>query len=111
MLSDTECKEILKQERRGVLAVNGDDGYPYALPINFYYDEMNGKSYGHGIFILMEDMDADKRDIRRNLEKRSEAGLNRVNEWCKLCSSCARMNEEMLQGDEQLGDDAISRKR
>ena len=47
MLSDMECKEILKQERRGVLAVNGDDGYPYALPINFYYDEMNGKIYFH----------------------------------------------------------------
>ena len=27
-LSLEECKEILKQEVRGVLAVNGDDGYP-----------------------------------------------------------------------------------
>ena len=35
-LSLEECKEILKQEVRGVLAVNGDGGYPYALPINFY---------------------------------------------------------------------------
>ena len=39
-LSIEECKEILKQEVRGVLAVNGDDGYPYALPINYYYDEI-----------------------------------------------------------------------
>ena len=30
-LSSVECKEIFKQEVRGVLAVNGDDGYPYAL--------------------------------------------------------------------------------
>ena len=38
-LSSDECKEILKQEVRGVLAVNGDDGSPYALPIKFYFDE------------------------------------------------------------------------
>ena len=46
-LSEAECKEILKQEVRGVLAVNGDGGYPYALPINFYFDETNGKIYFH----------------------------------------------------------------
>lgn len=47
-LSHEECAAILKQELRGVLAVNGDDGYPYALPINFYYDETNHKIYFHG---------------------------------------------------------------
>jgi len=46
-LSVDECKVILKQELRGVLAVNGEDGYPYALPINFYYDEANDKIYFH----------------------------------------------------------------
>ena len=46
-LSEAQCKVILKQELRGVLAVNGDDGYPYALPINFYYDEANNKIYFH----------------------------------------------------------------
>ena len=46
-LSLEECKEILKQEVRGVLAVNGDDGYPYALPINFYFDERNNRIYFH----------------------------------------------------------------
>ena len=38
-LSDAECAKILSSERRGTLAVIGDDGYPYAVPINFYYDE------------------------------------------------------------------------
>ena len=46
-LSSVECKEILKQEVRGVLAVNGDDGYPYALPINFYFDEESNRIYFH----------------------------------------------------------------
>ncbi len=47
MLSPVECKEILKQEVRGVLAVSGDYGYPYALPINFYFDDVNNKIYFH----------------------------------------------------------------
>ena len=47
MLSSDECEKILKQEVRGVLAVNGDDGYPYALPINYYFDEKSNKVYFH----------------------------------------------------------------
>lgn len=46
-LTLNECKKILKNEVRGVLAVNGDDGYPYALPINFYFNEENNKIYFH----------------------------------------------------------------
>ncbi len=43
-----ESKKLLSCERRGVLAVNGDDGYPYAIPVNFYYDEESEKIYFHG---------------------------------------------------------------
>jgi len=46
-LSEGECIEILKKEPRGVLAVNGDDGYPYAFPLNFHYEEQTGKLYFH----------------------------------------------------------------
>ncbi len=27
-----DARKLLHEERRGVLAVNGDDGYPYAVP-------------------------------------------------------------------------------
>ena len=47
-ISIEEAKELLKNERRGVLAVNGDDGYPYGMPINYFYDEENEKIYFHG---------------------------------------------------------------
>ena len=46
-LSGAECAELLKTEKRGALAVIGDGGYPYALPINFYYDEGENKLYFH----------------------------------------------------------------
>lgn len=42
------AKALLQASRRGVLAVNGDDGYPYAVPINYFYDEPTQKIYFHG---------------------------------------------------------------
>ena len=42
-----ECIQILKAEKRGVLSVNGDDGYPYGMPMNHWYDEEAGKLYFH----------------------------------------------------------------
>lgn len=47
-IPDADAKLLLKTARRGVLAVNGDDGYPYAVPINYFYDEANAKIYFHG---------------------------------------------------------------
>lgn len=47
-LSDAECIDILKNEKRGVLSVLGDDDYPYGMPINFWYCEENGRIYFHG---------------------------------------------------------------
>ncbi len=47
-ISEEAAKELLLKERRGVLAVNGDDGYPYAFPINYLYDAQANKIYFHG---------------------------------------------------------------
>ena len=46
-LSPDECTTVLRRALRGVLAVNGKDGYPYALPINFYYDGSAARIYFH----------------------------------------------------------------
>ncbi len=42
------AKDVLKRARRGVLAMNGEDGYPYAVPLNYLYDEEANKIYFHG---------------------------------------------------------------
>ena len=47
-ISTEAAKELLRCERRGVLAVNGDNGYPYAVPINYLYDEESHKIIFHG---------------------------------------------------------------
>lgn len=43
-----DAKKLLEGERRGVLAVHGDDGYPFAIPVNYYYDIQAQKIYFHG---------------------------------------------------------------
>lgn len=47
-ISTEAAKALLKNSRIGVLAVNGDDGYPYAIPVNYVYVEEDEKIYFHG---------------------------------------------------------------
>ena len=47
-IADEACIELLKNEKRGVLSVIGENGYPYGVPLNHYYDEADGKLYFHG---------------------------------------------------------------
>ena len=44
-LSVHECEKILQETTSGVLAVLGDNGFPYAVPLSHFY--MNGKLYFH----------------------------------------------------------------
>ena len=45
-LSREECIDILKNASHGVLALHGDDDYPYAVPMSYVYE--NDKLYFHG---------------------------------------------------------------
>lgn len=44
-LSQEECDQVLLRGTSGVLAVSGDGGYPYAVPLSYAYAE--GKLYFH----------------------------------------------------------------
>lgn len=46
-LSMQDCIQILEQETRGVLSVLGNDGYPYGMPMNHWYNEEDGSIYFH----------------------------------------------------------------
>ena len=44
-LTDQEARAVLERGKAGVLAVLGDDGYPYTVPLNYSY--RNGAIYFH----------------------------------------------------------------
>lgn len=45
-IPDNEAIAILENGKVGILAVNGDNGYPYTVPLNYMF--YNGKIYFHG---------------------------------------------------------------
>lgn len=47
-ISSAQCIDLLKQVPRGVLSLQGDDGYPYGVPTNFWYNDADGCIYFHG---------------------------------------------------------------
>jgi len=78
-LTYEECIGILKNEMRGVLSVLGDDGYPYGLPIDHWYNEEDGKLYFHS------GKTGHKIDAIRNNDKVSfcayDQGFRKDGEW------------------------------
>lgn len=42
-----ECIELLRREKRGVLCVLGDGGYPYGMPMDHFYNDADGRLYFH----------------------------------------------------------------
>ena len=78
-LSESECAEVLRTQLRGVLSVLGDDGYPYGVPINYYYCEDDGKLYFHG------GMTGHKIDALRRCSKASfcvyDEGYRKDGDW------------------------------
>lgn len=78
-LPQAECIDVLCTQRRGVLSVNGDDGYPYGMPMNHWYDRESGKIYFHcGRF--GHRLDALRRDDRVSFCTHDE-GYRKPGEW------------------------------
>ncbi|MBR5400392.1 MAG: pyridoxamine 5'-phosphate oxidase family protein [Treponema sp.] len=78
-INDSECKEILKNEKRGVLSLLGDDGYPYGLPMSHLYSEEDNKIYFHCA------KEGHKIDAIKNYDKASfcvyDSGYRKEGEW------------------------------
>ena len=58
-LSNEEAIAILQRGKSGVLALHGDNGYPYAVPISYVYHEgkiiLHGAPAGHKHELLARD--------------------------------------------------------
>ncbi len=47
-LADEDVREVLRTAKRGVLSVIGDDGWPYGIYLNPFFDETTGRLFFHG---------------------------------------------------------------
>ena len=78
-LTAEESAALLQQVTRGVLAVQGDDGYPYAVPTNHYYDPHSGSLFFHS------GIKGHKVDAIRRCDKVSycvtDNGVRREGDW------------------------------
>lgn len=78
-LTSQECIRLLKAEPRGVLSLLGDEGYPYGLPIDHWYNEEDGCLYFHG------GKQGHKVDAMRRCDKASfcvyDAGYREESDW------------------------------
>ena len=81
VLPKEECIAILQNEPRGVLSVNGDDGYPYGMPMNHFYNVDDGKLYFHS-GMRGHKVDALRRDNRVSYCVYDE-GFIRDDEWAR----------------------------
>ena len=97
-ISNEECIRILKEEPRGVLSVIGDNGYPYGIPLDHWYEEADGKLYFHGA------KEGHKLDAIEKCDKVSycvyDKGFRKEGEWALNINSVVIFGRIKLVDDE-----------
>ena len=118
-VSEAECIRILTEEKRGVLSVLGEDGYPYGMPMNHWYCPEDGKLYFHGAKTGHK-IDALAKDNRVSYCV-MDAGYRREGEWAlnirsvvvfgritpvtdpgKAADICARLSRKFTDDEEYI---------
>ena len=97
-ITDAECIEILKNTKRGVLSLLGEDGYPYGIPIDHWYCVEDGKVYFHGA------KEGHKIDAIKACDKASycvyDDGYRKEGEWALNITSVITFGRIRLVEDE-----------
>ena len=97
-ITDAECIEILKNTKRGVLSLLGEDGYPYGIPIDHWYCEEDGRIYFHGA------KEGHKIDAIKACDKASycvyDEGFRKEGEWALNITSVITFGRIRLVEDE-----------
>ena len=98
-ISREECIRILSEEKRGVLSVIGENGYPYGIPLNHWYSPEDDRLYFHGA------KEGHKLDALRKDSRVSycvmDAGYRREGEWALNVNSVIVFGRISLVTDEK----------
>ena len=102
-LDEKRCIEILKNEPRGVLAVLGDEGYPYTIPLDFVYDE--GKIYFHSA------VEGHKIDAIQGYNKASfcvlDKGIRENGDWAYYFDSVVAFGRIKIVEDKNIAEEKL----
>jgi nitroimidazol reductase NimA-like FMN-containing flavoprotein (pyridoxamine 5'-phosphate oxidase superfamily) len=101
------CIELLIQQSRGVLAVQGDEGYPYAVPTNHFYDPESG------MLLFHSGKSGHKVDAFRNSDKVSycvtDEGTRMEGDWAKTYRSVIVFGRVEIVDDYRRAMDIVRR--
>jgi hypothetical protein len=104
-LSADETKNLLKKIKRASFSVNGDGGYPYTIPVDFYYDEKENCIYFHSA------KEGHKIDSVKKNEKVCftswDDGYREEGDWAFYVSSCVVFGTAELVSDEKIAREKI----
>ena len=106
-LSQEECVHILMREKRGVLSVIGDDGYPYCMPMNHYYCADDGHIFFHSA-VVGHRADALKKCDRVCFCVYDE-GYKREGEWSLNIKSVIVFGRMRIMDDHEKAMDMVRR--
>ena len=98
-IREEECIRVLMTEKRGVLSMIGENGYPYGIPLNHWFNPDDGKLYFHGA------KTGHKIDAIAQNNKVSycvyDAGFRRDGEWALNVNSVVVFGRISLVTDEK----------
>ncbi|MCQ2532727.1 MAG: pyridoxamine 5'-phosphate oxidase family protein [Saccharofermentans sp.] len=106
-IPEQDAKALLKNNMRAALSVNGDDGYPYTVPVNFYYEEDENKIYFHSSRVghKIESMKKNNKVCFTTWDD----GYKDEGDWAYRVSSCVVFGRASLVEDEKIALEKIKK--
>lgn len=104
-ISLEEAKELLRTNKRAAFSVIGDEGYPYTVPIDFYYDEAENRIYFHSAK-KGHKIDSIKANNKVCFTTWNE-GYREEGDWAYHVSSCVVFGRAVLIEDAALTEEKV----
>ncbi|MBQ9005615.1 MAG: pyridoxamine 5'-phosphate oxidase family protein [Atopobiaceae bacterium] len=108
LLPIEKCQQILASQKRAVLSVLGDDGYPYGVPLDYIYDPTRGEL---GSFFFHSAVEGHKLDAIAACDKASlvvmDDGERNEGEWWYYVNSVICFGRASVVEDPQLKHDTL----
>lgn len=98
------AKELLRTNRRAAFSVNGDGGYPYTVPVDFYYDEGENRIYIHGAKEGHK-IDSVRKDDRVCFTTWNDGEIK--DDWAYYVSSCVVFGRAVLIEDRAITEEKV----